>query len=539
MRKISDLSAQELADLLHLSLGEARAWFETAELLASGAVLDSWMNWFRLSPKMHLLLPSIRHLMRVSVEELEWLVHSGELYRLYPYYEPTHPPRAHIRWRQLEDLLSNENEFETRYPAAHKVLFGSLATDGLALPSFGIRVQKNDPGKSVLPVVWFSEGDEPEGYSDAYSAISLCQEPGGDAKPKDDGKDDGDAYSVIFPGPEPGEGEINRSYSPLDVGYLRGLLLAVLSRDEHAHRIEDGPHARVLIEGLQWAHDASIRVTDLRLARDIGVGSLNRQLRVALETLPLPVSAHGVLQWKRETLRIPEEDSGSDKPTDGDATKKAGKADCDDYLVLVSFAAAAVLLFIDFDMPRLNELDEEGLHTRIVDLHSLIRTLDSKVDDATGELDKLLANRAPRRQRRNLDSKHREALLRYQRGCSLESIADWWVIKRYKSQEGRGTTDWESRIVSYIRRGAEVERERYPEVADILERSEDPTVKERAHRVYQVLRRHPSEFSNEDERLQFAAKAGGVDTSQDMWREITDAYGRIGACHHFNRPILP
>lgn len=73
MNKVSDLHPEELAALLHLPLGEARAWFETAELLASGAVLDSWMNWFRLSPKMHLLLPSIRHLMRVSVEELEWL----------------------------------------------------------------------------------------------------------------------------------------------------------------------------------------------------------------------------------------------------------------------------------------------------------------------------------------------------------------------------------------------------------------------------------------------------------------------------------
>ncbi len=79
------------------------------------------------------------------------------------------PEDVGARWKQLQDLLGSEVEFEARYPAAYDILFPDAKRperSGLLLPSFGIRVLQSAPEPYVDPP------HAPFG-SDAYSATYL------------------------------------------------------------------------------------------------------------------------------------------------------------------------------------------------------------------------------------------------------------------------------------------------------------------------------------------------------------------------------
>jgi hypothetical protein len=95
-------------------------------------------------------------------------------------------------------------EFQARYPAAYEVLFQpSEATRGLPLPSFDVRILKNAPRASVVPAGWNQD-------------LRIAQESG-------------DAFSVTFGRRTSGDKEVDQSFTPLDLSYMRGVLLTVLS----------------------------------------------------------------------------------------------------------------------------------------------------------------------------------------------------------------------------------------------------------------------------------------------------------------------
>src|SRR5215217_2903085 len=183
MPRLSDLSVEELARLLNLSNVEA-------------AQLTKWINKW-----------TSKSLMNTSVEEIKCLRERGELHNLNPDL-PRVPKDAILRWRQLRELLLRESEFETRYPVAYSLLL-HLPLDfdkgarGLPLASFNVRVARYDPRPHTTSAVPH-EGDE--AYFSSEKPLRLG---------------------------EVGPSEVDWSFSAPDPAYLRGVLLAVLSREEY------------------------------------------------------------------------------------------------------------------------------------------------------------------------------------------------------------------------------------------------------------------------------------------------------------------
>ena len=115
------------------------------------------------------------------------------------------PEGAVSKLERLRSMLFREAKFETRYPEAYEELFtppfqgigGRLAEGaGLPLPSFGVRVLRNDPRSEI------------QGVSYEQSA---------------------DAHSTSFFHREMGEIPAPRSPFPVAEGYLRGVLLAIMA----------------------------------------------------------------------------------------------------------------------------------------------------------------------------------------------------------------------------------------------------------------------------------------------------------------------
>jgi len=67
------------------------------------------------------------------------------------------PESPGLRLRQLRSLMFKEWEFYARYPEAARLLYvpphpeGKRELTGLPLPSFGIRILRNDPSPVVFP----------------------------------------------------------------------------------------------------------------------------------------------------------------------------------------------------------------------------------------------------------------------------------------------------------------------------------------------------------------------------------------------------
>jgi hypothetical protein len=159
MTKLTDLSEQELADLLDLPLDNARKWLKVAKSISDEEDAPGLKDVFDLfgdfESATSLRRSSVEELMGLSAEEVERLKRTGEFYRRYPHFKRKAPKDADTRLRYLRELLSDEVEFEARYPAAYELLFDvSKAISGLPLPSFGVRVLRSAPQGVVLPAGW-------------------------------------------------------------------------------------------------------------------------------------------------------------------------------------------------------------------------------------------------------------------------------------------------------------------------------------------------------------------------------------------------
>jgi len=133
--------------------------------------------------------------------------------------------------------------------------------EGLYLPSFGIRIQRNDPQKIV-----HHQGDFRAG--DAVSRITLPPRALED----------------------PSKLRTWQDFVPDPVGDMRGLLLAILEIEEYT--------------------GAYIRLSDLRLASVLQSWVLQPGLKPVLEQLERPITAKRVVDWKLHLLeavsQIPE-----------------------------------------------------------------------------------------------------------------------------------------------------------------------------------------------------------------------------------------
>jgi hypothetical protein len=294
MTKLTDLSEQALADLLDLPLDKARKWLEVAKSISDeedSPYLKDVFNLFGdFESATSLLRSSVKKLMGLSVEEVEQLQTTGEFYKLYPYFKRKVPKDAETRLRYLRELLNDEVEFEARYPAAYEVLFEkSEAINGLLLPSFGVRVLRCAPSQTILSAGWHQEWKRSQ--------------------------DSGDAFSLTFERRALEETKVDQTLAPLDLGYMRGVLLAVLSREEYAERIATELHFDGIREELEAPARSSVRITDLRLATSHELGkpnSLKKALLPLLKLLEPPITLNSVPQWKWDLLWEAEEVRGQE-----------------------------------------------------------------------------------------------------------------------------------------------------------------------------------------------------------------------------------
>jgi hypothetical protein len=272
LKKLKDLSARELGYLLGLPLDKARAWLEVAASIPGESYHVRWLSDFTESSPL-LRRSAVEELSELTVEEALRMKRTGELYRRFPYLKPRAPKDADTRLRYLRELLRNEPDFGARFPAAYELLYGASSTEsGLLLPSFGVRVpvrvMENEPQESILPARWHQRWK--------------------------DSQDGGDAFSATFEKRMRGEKDVDQAFSPLELGYMRGLLLAVLSREEYAERIATELHIDAIREKLGAPVQAPVRITDLRLAVSPRLGdanSLKEALKPQLRSLESPITA--------------------------------------------------------------------------------------------------------------------------------------------------------------------------------------------------------------------------------------------------------
>ena len=141
------------------------------------------------------------------------------------------------RFRALQELLSSQGEFESRYPAAFEILFPRYARRreriGLHLPSFGVHILNN----WVHPHV---EMQDQFSGADAHTSVGRWWQK--------------DWRSH----------EVNRLIEGPGLDDLQGVLLAILDREEDGELVGYvPPRFTPKVEGIRIPEEMLIRLTDL------------------------------------------------------------------------------------------------------------------------------------------------------------------------------------------------------------------------------------------------------------------------------------
>ncbi len=504
----------------------------------------------------------------MSDKEVENFFRFGAIQRWSSFKLPEKPG---LVLRQLRSLMWKEFEFHARHPEAARLLYapphpeGRREVTGLPLPSFGIRILRHNPTPTVFPP------DDPVG--------------------------EGDAKSATYPTHgELGLRPTNQSLEPVDGAFLKGVLLAILGREERAANIMySHNHQEDLLEGLEGQHKPPVRVTDLRLGLHLEPGILARGLVPILNSLPRPLNADDVVRWKRRALggateAFETEEEVRERATEEEMARFESRAGAyaeedverfsrnsdwvreKDYERLkrikaaelvweakrdlslferverefgdprvgtaaVSFAAAALFLFIDLDMPGLRESKPFRLAEQIESLARIIRNLAVKLDEASGELGSLLANRGAGRQARSEGECYR-ALGAYRMGYEPETVAEWLGITPYSSRTGEGTRDWRARLRRILARGEEAERKHYPRAAAVFANRDNPHVRRKAETAYLTYDEDEERFGHQHAWWN-VGRAIHVNYQTQRGVEVVNAYIELGSCIVNEIPPLP
>jgi hypothetical protein len=269
-----------------------------------------------------------------------------------------------------------------------------------------------------------------------------------------------------------------------------------------------------------------VRITDLRLAKDLKPAVFKRELKSALVNLETPVTQNGVLRWKWDTLSHyktpPKDPRGLDE---AEATEESAR------VMAVSFAAAALLLLVDLDARKIREEGVDELAQRVKYLHNVIRKLSESLDVCTKELSKHLAGN-PANRPRDPEAKHYTALVLYRMGHPLYKVG-WRVgIKSSVPKWGiEGSQNWKGTVRKFIRLGVEVEEQRFPRAAEVFRRRHDEGVQKRAIEAYRgyvtswgehLTFMELQDLDEGDELL------GGVPANEE--EQVNNAYLQLGSC---------
>jgi hypothetical protein len=535
--KLSELSDYELALLLNTTVAEARKEREFFREALDGNPF-AIMDW--------------------TIEEFHQDYARGEFSRTRMIAGDV-PRNVGLRFRQLQELLRRHFEFEARFPAAYEILFPREARRrdraGLFLPSFGIHVLNSYPFYTM-----HSQGTAWAGDAYTFTDNRRKRHPWGK--------------------------KVERRLRYPDFEDLRGILLAMLCREEVDERISYMvPFPRLeLFENVKPPEPAYVRLTDLRLARQIKPGSLKRGLEPILALLERPITRNSVLEWKLRTLgsrlEKPErfgreqwikaakdlgmEDEcyiGPEQPPEETVSRTGNGAlpvsnedfepilaqtellerqfgDEESGIVAISFSAAALLLFVDLDSLGLMDASSRRVAEHVESLASVVRDLIENLNRATVRLETITANRPAGRQR-EIEGNDYTALCKYRMGCGLRETAEWLEITPYSSKTGRGTRDWKARVKRRLRNGKRIEDERYPRAAAIFAHRDNPHVRRKARRAY---RKYLVEKGRSGDLFRFAGfghfiRTGSAQTQRSF--EVTYAYVQLGSCIMQNIPPIP
>lgn len=379
------------------------------------------------------------------------------------------PDALGLRWRQLRALLSQQREFKTRHPEAHKILFAppyppdKEEVGDVFLPSFGIRVMRCSP-RGHAPMAM-----EPEDSDDACTEIASPS----DSLDASSLTDDPEGMAFVR------SSLVDQGFLPPERSILRGVLLAIMSREEYQPRyspfLADGHALKDTVE----FGKAPIRITDLRLAMGIQAGTLRRSLTSILDGVERPFTADGVIRWKNFVLKNALE-GGSEPVNQNFGDELSG-------VEAISFASASLLLFLDLGMPNVSEEASYRLAGHIETLAEVIRRLMLDMDRGINAIERLLANRKPGHQARVGFASY-AALIQYRMGLPLDEVAKVLEIEPYSSKTGKGTRNWKTRVRRVLDQGKEIEAERFPRAATIFSNSDNPFVRDKACRAYRAYR---------------------------------------------------
>jgi len=242
---------------------------------------------------------------------------------------------------------------------------------------------------------------------------------------------------------------------------------------------------RPTLKDLRFAENpdrrAQVRITDLRMAKDLKRMALRRELKMVLSDLRLPVTTDTVTQWKYETLKTHK--TLLKKPSEWSASEEEEEGV---RVIVVSFAAAALLLFLDLDMKRLAQAEHDDLAKLVENLLSLIQSLIEDFDEYTDKLLKLL-ERSEGGRPPHPEAKYNTALVLYRMGRPLREIA-YRVGITPPTPWDKGAQsynkNWKNQLYAAIERGILIEEERFPRAAAVFARRNDEGVRAKALETY-------------------------------------------------------
>jgi hypothetical protein len=256
------------------------------------------------------------------------------------------------------------------------------------------------------------------------------------------------------------------------------------------------------------------------------------------------VTASRVVEWKRQTL-----EAYAELPDYGFENSAVGT-------IAVSFAAAAMLLFIDFDSPTMKKALPHRLAIQISSLAEVIRKLARSFDGAADDLEKILTSRQANRPTQ-LESAFYRALCLHRMGWELEDIARDTGMTPYRSSSsapGKGTRDWKRRTLAKIDKGKKVEDERYPRAAAIFANSHDDFIRQKARLAYSTYAKRLGGGDKESIRLAYkgdhyrgferrtwfpVGRALRINMYSATGLEVAHAYVQLGSCIEHDIPPNP
>jgi len=245
------------------------------------------------------------------------------------------------------------------------------------------------------------------------------------------------------------------------------------------------------------------------------------------------MTAERVVEWKHQIMGNRGEDELDHCWEEfGDQLRRRFRA------FTVSFAAAALFLFMDLDMPDVRDEKPYRLAEQISELAKIIKSLMRDLDDKTQELEKLVGNRSAGRQSRRENQAYR-ALCYWRYGHNPEAIARWLGITPYSSKMGKGTRNWKTKLKGILTRGEEIENKRYPRAAAIFANYKDsPHIRRKAHRAYRAHLVMTKRFPGHPPIYEVGRK---IRVNFQKWRgqEVIQAYVQLGSCLVRGKPTSP